>query len=239
MTRVDVSLPPAEWASRSQMVQARRAALPGLEREAWLDHRRPTAGAGALALMLVGLVLGGATLAVLDYGDTGEIFLGGALVLASAVAVAAGAVLGLRVWREGRRVVDALVAWEELIDRVPVDGSHVPVADREIQDAESEDERRSISRRNWVRFRARTFLPSHVPRIALAVVMLLPGLACVVGFVRAVVSGDGVPTEAWLALGPGLTLLVFGGVVFGGVQRFNNAIFRRHRRMRREQRLSA
>ncbi|EFQ83719.1 hypothetical protein HMPREF0063_11382 [Aeromicrobium marinum DSM 15272] len=215
------------------MVRERKVALAALEREAWLDRRRPARGAAALALLMLGQVLGGATISVANFDDSGEAALVGVILLVCAAAIAAGLWLGLRVWREGRRVVDALVAWEEVIDLVPVDGSFVPVEDREIQDAADDDERRSIRRRNWVRFRARTFQFSQMPRIALAVLMALPGIAIVGGFVRALAAGPPVPSEAVGALLPGLTLLVFAAVVFGGMQRFSSAVFRRWRRMRR------
>lgn len=223
--------PESVGGSRAELLARRRDAVAALERDAHLDWRRPLVGTAALVLLLGGQLVGAAVL-VVEASDAQR----WAVLAGSALAVAAGTVLGVRTWRAGRRVVDALVAWEELPDHVPLDGSVVAYADREPEDADGEDERRRLHQRNLVDFRTRQLRVTILPRVVAGTLLALVGLGVVLAVVDELVrTGTLTPDTAAVAL-PGLTALAAAVVVLGGLQRVGASMFRRDRRMRRRRR---
>ncbi len=223
------------------MMRARAQAVDMLERAASHDWRRLVAGTVSLVLVLGGeLFLFAVVEAAVDVGGEPAAFiLAGVAVLALAV----GVVLGVRTWRNGRRVVSALVAWEELTDRVAPDGSYVPFDLHEIEDAESDDERRHIWRRNWVWFRTRLITFARIGRIAIGTLLLLGGGLLAIGAVGVSFERGQSAFAGVVVVILGLTAGLYGWVVWGGQWRFGMAmnrrefrIRRRHRRIRRERR---
>lgn len=225
-------LPPQEWSSRAEMMRARAEAVPELERAVSHDWRRLVVGAVSLGLVLVGeLVLLGIFGPITDLGWEPAAFV---LVVAAVLALIGGGVLGVRTWRRGRRLVSALVAWEELTDRVPPDGSFVPFTLREIQDAQSDDELRHIWWRNWVWFRTRPITFARAGRIAIGTLLLLGGGALVVGAVGVSLERGQLTYANVVVAILSLTVALYGLVVLGGQGRFGMALTRREFRMRRQ-----
>ncbi len=227
-------LPPQTWPSRAEMMRARAQAVSELERAASHDWRRLVAGAVSLVLVLAGeLGLLVVVEAAVDVGWEPVAFV---LIVAAVLALAGGCVLAARTWRRGRRVVSALVAWEELTDRVPPDGSFVPVNLREIQDAQSEDELRHIWWRNWVWFRTRLLTLPRAGRILIGTFLFMGGGVLVVGAVGVALERGQVTYLDLVGSVLSLTVALYGWVVLGGQWRFGMAMNRREFRMRRERR---
>lgn len=225
-------LPPQAWSSRAEMMRARAEAVPELEKAVSHDWRRLVVGTASLGLVLVGeLVLLGVVGPVTDLGWEPAAFV---LIIAAVLALVGGGVLGVRTWRRGRRLVSALVAWEELTDRVPPDGSFVPFTLREIQDAQSDDELRHIWWRNWVWFRTRPITFARGGRILTGTFLLLGGGALVVGAVGVSLERGQLTYANVVVAILGLTVALYGLVVWGGQGRFGMALTRREFRMRRE-----
>lgn len=227
-------LPPHDWSSRAEMMRARAQAVDTLERAASHDWRRLLAGAVSLVLVVGGEFL----LLAIVAPETGLGWEPAAFILVAAavIAMAGGGLLGVRTWRNGRRVVSALVAWEELTDRVVPDGSYVPFELREIEDADSDDERRHIWWRNWVWFRTRLITFSRIGRIAIGTILLLfGGGVAIVAAVQSFQEGKLAYLDT-IAVLVCMTAGLYGWVVWGGQWRFGMAMNRREFRMRRRNR---
>lgn len=218
------------------MMRARAEAVPKLERAVSHDWRRLVVGAVSVGLVLVGeLVLLGIVGHATDLGWEPAAFV---LVAAAVLALVGGGVLGVRTWRQGRRLVSALVAWEELTDRVPPDGQFIPFNFREIQDAQSDDELRHIWWRNWVWFRTRLLTLPRAGRILIATFLVLGGGALVVGAVGVSLERRQLTYMDFVGVVLSLTVALYGWVVWGGQWRFGMAMNRRECRMRRKWRAS-
>ena len=133
-------------------------------------------------------------------------------------------------------MVSALVAWEELTDRVPPDGSYVPFELREVEDAQSDEERRHIWWRNWVWFRTRLITFARAGRVLIATFLVLGGGALAGGTVGVSFERGQLAFAGVVVVILGLTAFLYGCVVFGGQGRFAVALSRREFRMRRETR---
>jgi len=230
--------PPQAWSSRAEMMRARAQAVDELEKAASHDWRRLAAGAVSLVLVLGGeLVL----LAIVE-PETGLEWQSATFVVAAAavLALAGGGVLGVRTWQKGRRIVSALVAWEELTDRVAPDGSYVPFMLREVEDAESDDERRHIWWRSWVWFRTRLITFPRMGRIAIGTLLLLFGGGVAAAAVVEAVQQVELAYLDVAVMTLSLTAALYGWCVWGGQWRFGMAMnrreFRMRRRLRRERR---
>ncbi len=227
-------LPPQTWSSRADMMRARAQAVSELEKAASHDWRRLVSGAVSLVLLLAGeLVFLGVIGPATDLGWEPAAFV---LGVPAIVALIGGGVLGLRTWRKGRRIVSTLVAWEELTDRVAPDGSYIPFDLREVEDADFDEERRHIGRRNWVGFRMRQFTVGRVVRLLIATPLFIGGGVLVVASAWASVEEGELTYSGFLATILSLTAFLYGCVVFGGQQRFANTMTRREFRMRRRNR---
>lgn len=199
-------MPAREWASRAEMLRARTQAVDELERAVSHDWRRLLAGTVSVVLVLAGeLFLYVVVEATMDVGWEPLAFV---LVAAAFLALVGGGLLGIRTWRKGRRVVSALVAWEELTDRVPPDGSYVPFELREVEDADSDDERRHIWRRNWVWFRTRQITFARIGRTMIGTFIFLGGGAVAGGMVGLAFERQQLGFGAVMTAILGLTVLV-------------------------------
>lgn len=226
--------PPQSWPSRAEMMRARAEALAELEKAVSRDWRRLVVGAASLGLVLIGeLGLFVVIESIIDVGWEPAAFV---FVVVAVLALVGGGMLGVRTWRRGRRLVSALVAWEELTDRVPPDGSFVPMNLREFQDAQSEDEQRHIGWRNKVWFRTRLLTFARAGRIAIGTLLLMGGGALLVGAVGVSLERGQLTYVNVVVAILGLTVAVYGWVVWGGQWRFGMAMNRREFRMRRAQR---
>lgn len=247
-TRVESALPgmpPQAWHSRAEMMRARAQAIDELEKTASHDWRRILAGAVSLVLVIgaelfLFVVVGAA---VDGQWDPVEVLLLVALAIVAVVALAGGSLLGVRTWRRGRRVISALVAWEELTDRVAPDGSYVSFNFREVEDADSDDERRHIWWRNWVWFRTRQITFARAGRMLTGTFVFLGGGAVAGGTVGLAFERGQLVFGDLITAILGLTVLLYGCVVLGGQGRFavtmgkrEFRMRRRNRRVRREQR---
>jgi predicted GNAT family acetyltransferase len=97
--------------SRHVELLGRSDELPGLERAA-LSRRRVAAGLAAGVLMVGGALAGGVTRDYQErYGADNENAIG---LVVAATLVFAGAGFGLLAWRDGRKAVNALIAWHKL-----------------------------------------------------------------------------------------------------------------------------
>ncbi|MGH3802866.1 MAG: hypothetical protein ACRDTD_22610 [Pseudonocardiaceae bacterium] len=211
---------------------ARAEAVPELEKAVSHDWRRLVVGAASLGLVLIGEL--GLVVVVKAAADVGWEPAAFVLIVAAVLALVGGGVLGVRTWRWGRRLVSALVAWEELTDRVPPDGSDVPFKLREVEDAQSDDELRHIWWRNWVWFRTRPITFARGGRILIGTLLLLGGGGLVVGAVGVSLERGQLTYLDVVGAVLSLTVALYGLVVLGGQGRFGMALTRREFRMRRE-----
>ncbi len=225
-------LPPSTWPSRAEMMRARADVLPNLERAA-ASWRRVLAGAGSTALAFAGALLGGSAVDyIARYGADDQTAVA---IVVAVVLLAAGTVFGALVWRAGRRVVNALIAWEELPDRVPPDDSRVAPELREAVDADTMAELTQRRRVQRVDNRARLFTPPRAARLGLGALPLLVGVAAILYAVVGPGRDEGTAT----ALAAGAVLVAAGAVVSGGQLRFGWCLTRRDWRLRKDHRSRA
>lgn len=132
----------------------------------------------------------------------------------------AGAVLGVLVWRAGRRVLAALIAWEELPDRVAPGGSGVHPDMREAVDAETPA---GLAQRRRAQL-------ARAGRLALGAMGLLVGLTAILY----AVVGPGRDEDPLISLAAGAVLAVAAIIVIAGQLRLAWRLNRRSRRLERK-----
>lgn len=223
------TLPTGTWRSRAEMMSARTVEVPKLERAA-NSGRRLLLGLGCFVLAFAGAALVGVAI---DYTNTHDADSGSTsgLVVGTPLLVG-GLVLGAIVWRSGRAVNNALIAWEELPDHVAPDGSWVDESSREAMDADTLAELAERRRQQWITNRTRLYTPQRVGRLALGA---LAGLGAVVAILY-VVAGPGDDDSPAAGIATGLVLAATAVVVFGGQLRFGACLSRRDWRLRKNAR---
>lgn len=232
-------LPPESWSSRGEMMRAREQAVEELERAATHDWRRLVVGAVSLLLVLFG---GLAVLAAIAFIVRDQHW--GAVLVAfviAGLALGGGGTLGVRTWRTGRGIVTRLVAWEGLSDRIGPDGSYIPQSLREYEDAQTSAERKRIWLQSYVLLRTRDITFPRIGRIVIAVALIMAGGGLTMSVVAGALLEEGSlpaggPTMVGVVAVMGLTVLLYGCVIFGGLMRFSVALGRRGWRISRRRR---